>query len=96
MMVIPSIDISELNEPNITVPNFGAISTFIKGTDLITTQLGLMKHGPLKDLDSAPLPFDSKALTVFLAWHQRDHEDPAHRWLRHRISETVESIFADV
>jgi hypothetical protein len=53
IMVLPAIDTSTLNPPTITVPNFSALSSFIKGTDMITTQLGVMSLGLLKDLDSA-------------------------------------------
>lgn len=92
MMVLPSIDTSVLNPATITVPNFSALSAFIEGTDLITTQLEFMSKGVLKKLDWAPLPKKTKPLTVYLAWHRRDDEDPAHQWLREQIVETVNSI----
>ena len=92
MMVLPSINTSALNPPTVTVPNFSALPAFIKGSDLITIQLELMSKGVLKELSWAPLPKKTKALTVYLAWHQRDNEDPAHQWLRERIVETVKSI----
>jgi len=94
-MALPSIDKFALNKPSITVPNFGTLSAFIKGTDLITTQLSIMDRGLLKDLDSAPLPKETDPLSLYLVWHQRDHNDPAHQWLRQRIIETVNSIFED-
>lgn len=96
MMVLPSIDISALKEPIITVPNFSALNEFIKGSDLITTQLEMMKRGPLKGLDSAPLPVKTQPLTVYMAWHQRDHDDPSHQWLRQSIIETIDTIFTEI
>ena len=96
IMVLPSIDTSALKTPTITVPNFSALSQFIKGSNLITTQLELMKHGPLKGLDSAPLPIKTQAISVYLAWHERDHNDPAHQWLRQRIIETVDTIITEI
>ena len=96
LMVLPSIDTSALKTPTITVPNFGALNEFIKGSNLITTQLALMKHGPLKGLDTAPLPIKTQAISVYLAWHQRDHNDPAHQWLRQRILETVDMILTEI
>ena len=66
-----------------------------KGTDRITTQLAVMKLGLLKDLDSAPLPFKTDALNLFLIWHRRENDDPAHQWLRQKIIETVNSIMRD-
>ncbi len=89
LMALPSIDTFALNAPTVTVANFGTLSTFIKGTDLITTQLSLMSKSSLKDLDSAPLPFTISPLSLYLVWHQRNHDDPAHIWLRQRIKEQL-------
>jgi len=95
MMVLPSIDTSTLNPPTITVPNFSALSSFIKGSDLITTQIEIMSLGLLKDLDFAPLPLKTAPLSLYLVWHHRDEDDPAHQWFRQRIIETVNSIIAE-
>jgi DNA-binding transcriptional LysR family regulator len=43
----------------------------------------------------APLPFETDPLNLFLIWHRREHDDPAHRWLRHRIIGTVNSLIED-
>jgi len=67
----------------------------IKGTDRITTQLAVMKLGLLKELDSAPLPFKTDPLSLFLIWHRRENDDPAHQWLRQKIIATVNSIMRD-
>ena len=91
LMVLPSVDTSALNPPTITVPNFSLLPTFIRGTDYITTQLGLMREGPLAGLDSVSLPVKTDPVTLYMAWHQRDHNDPAHRWLRNRIIESANS-----
>jgi len=64
----------------------------IKGTDRITTQIAAMKMGLLKDLTSAPLPFKTNTLDLFLVWHRRENDDPAHQWFREKILETVNSI----
>ena len=91
LMVLPSIDTSSLNPPTITVPNFSVLSAFIKGTNYITSQLSLMSEGPLSGLDSAPLPFKTKPLTIYMVWHHRDDNDPAHQWLRQKVLESVNS-----
>ena len=92
IMVLPSIDATALKEPTITVPNFSGLNEFIKGTDLITTQLELMKRGPLRELDSAPLPMKTQPLSIYMVWHQRDDKAPAHQWLRQKIKESVDLI----
>jgi DNA-binding transcriptional LysR family regulator len=52
-----------------------------------------MKYGLLSDLDVAPLPFRSNPVNLFLVWHQREDDDPAHKWFRQKIIETAHSIF---
>ena len=94
IMVLPSIDTAALKEPSTTVPSFSALNEFIKGTDQITTQLELMKRGPLKDLDSAPLPIATQPISVYMVWHERDDKTSAHQWLRQKIKETVNLIIS--
>ena len=92
LMALPSLDTSTMSPPMISVPNFSSLTPLIKGTDRITTQLAAMKLGLLKDLDSTPLPFKTDPLHLFLVWHRREHDDPAHRWFRQTIIETAHSI----
>ncbi|MFT5674614.1 MAG: DNA-binding transcriptional LysR family regulator [Paraglaciecola sp.] len=94
MMVLPLINKSTLNAPTVTVANFGTLSPFVKGTELITTQLEIMSHSILKDLDFSPLPFDTPLVTLYMVWHQQYQDDPAHTWLRQRIINTVDSIIS--
>ena len=89
IMALPSVDISAFNPPRITVPNFGLLTHMIIGTDRITTQLDVMKVGLLGDLEVAPLPIETTPVDLFLVWHRREHDDPAHKWFRQRIIETA-------
>lgn len=90
--VLPASLTSQLNEPTLEVPNFNSVSSFIKGTDLVTTQISAMEHGSLRGLSWAPLPFDTRALQLNLLWHERYDSDPAHQWMRGRIADTVNAI----
>ena len=92
IMALPSIDTSKMRAPIISVPNFSSLSPMIKGTDRITTQIAAMKLGVLKELDTVPLPFKTDPLDLFLIWHRRESDDPAHQWFRKRIIETAHSI----
>jgi DNA-binding transcriptional LysR family regulator len=94
LMVLPLINKSALNTPTVTVANFGTLSSFVKGTDLITTQPQIMSHGTLQDLDFSPLPFDTPPVTLYMVWHQQYQDDPAHTWLRQRIINTVNAIIS--
>ena len=90
--VLSAADRSQLNKPRISVPNFGALAIFLRGTSMITVQPSLMGNGSLRGFGSAPLPFAMAPLTMYLVWHRRDNTDPAHRWLRERIMTTAESM----
>ena len=92
LMALPSIDPSTMSPPTVTVPNFSSLAPMISGTDRITTQLAVMKRGILRNLASAPLPFKTDPVHLFLIWHRRENDDPAHQWFRQKILETVNSI----
>lgn len=90
--VLPRSITSQLNKSSIDVSNFNAVADFIKGTDLITTQLSVMNFGCLKSLSYVPLPIETKPLKLNLVWHKRYENDLAHQWFREKIIETVGSI----
>lgn len=86
--VMRGVDQSQIRSPVVTLPHFNAIPPFVKGSDLISTDTALMQQGPLATLDCAPLPFACDPVSIYMVWHQRSTNDPAHRWLRARI-ETI-------
>ena len=92
--VLPASLTALLGEATIAVPNFNAAPAFIKGTDLITTQLSVMEFGSLRELAWSPLPVKTRDLPLYLMWHERYEDDPAHQWLRQRIVDTVDAIIA--
>lgn len=83
--VMRGVDQSLIRSPIVTLPHFNAIPAFVKGSDLISTDTALMKRGPLAALDCAPLPFACDPVSIYMVWHQRFGNDPAHRWLRKQI-----------
>lgn len=89
---IHSVDISAMPEPTISVSNFNAIPSFVKGSALISTEISTMHIGPLRDLSMAPLPFKSDAVTLYMVWHERSNNDPAHVWLRRQIEVIADDI----
>ena len=42
-----------------------------------------------------PLPFASPSVEVIQIWHRRQHEDPAHRWLRTLVRDTLQKRVLD-
>lgn len=83
--VVEGIDTSKLMGPKVTVPAFGDVPAFIRGTRRITTQLDIQHLWPLNELARCELPFETSPLSICLVWHRRDHTDPAHKWLRGKI-----------
>lgn len=90
--VMRGVDQSQIRPPTVTLPHFNAIPSFVKGSDLISTDTELMKQGPLSSLDCAPLPFRCEPVSIYMVWHQRSTNDPAHRWLRSRIEAVAATL----
>jgi DNA-binding transcriptional LysR family regulator len=86
------VDLSEIREPTITVSNFNAIPSFVKGSELISTEMNAMHIGPLRELSMAPLPFKSEKISLYLVWHERSNNDPAYKWIRRRIENIADDI----
>lgn len=93
LVALSDIDTSTLREPRVSVPNFSALVPFIKGSDMVAAELQLMSLGPLKGLDVAPLPMRTRAISMYLVWHRRDQNNPAHQWFREQVVDTVQQIF---
>ncbi len=83
--VFKAPDLPHIPTAKVTVSNFAGIPPFIFGTDMIATELETMRFTSLRQLAMAPLPFYSEPLSVFMVWHQRSSNDPAHRWLRGEV-----------
>ena len=50
---------------------------------------------PLADLVPVrvlPIPFDMPEITVWSFWHERVHDDPAHRWLRSALADVASAL----
>ena len=58
----------------------------------MATEVDLMHIDTLKDLDMAPLPFESETVTIYMIWHERSINDPAHMWLRNKIQKIADEI----
>lgn len=85
--VLKSSELPFIPPPQVTVSNFSGIPPFAKGTGLIATQIEFLRHTSLRDLAHAPLPLQSEPVSMFMVWHQRSKNDPAHKWLRTRVIE---------
>lgn len=69
----------------VLVPGFAALPAFLHGSDLLATVPGLLQGGLLKGLASARVPVPCPSLPMYMVWHLRHQDDPAHRWLRDEL-----------
>lgn len=86
---------SEHLKPRVTVPSFSDTARFLRNSDMLTIQLSLMKQVYFQDFARAPLPCSTQPLTMYMAWHKREHTDPAHQWLRGEIESRMAVILAN-
>ncbi|GAA2882878.1 LysR family transcriptional regulator [Streptomyces mexicanus] len=64
-------------------------------TDLVVTLPDAVTRATRDQLGliTLPLPLPSPAIPLYLQWHQRYDDDPAHTWLRDLATETVQALF---
>jgi DNA-binding transcriptional LysR family regulator len=87
--VIETSEFSSFPKAKVSVSNFAGIPPFLLGTDLITTQFEFMQQTSLSPLAMADLPFGTEPISIYMVWHQRSTNDPAHRWLRDQIQNVI-------
>jgi DNA-binding transcriptional LysR family regulator len=69
----------------VQVPGFSGLPTFIQGTPWLATVPGLLQHHLMRGLASAPVPVPCPEMPMYMIWHQRHQQDPAHQWLRQQL-----------
>lgn len=72
-------------EAAVTVSNFSGLGPFLKDSPLLASAPARLHQGMLQAFAQAPLPFKHRPFTLYLLWHQRYQEDPAHRWIRSQL-----------
>lgn len=78
----------------IMVPGFSALPAFLRGTPLLATVPGLLSRHTLQGLASCPPPVTCPVMPMYMIWHVRYQQDPAHRWLRSQIEAVVAPALA--
>jgi DNA-binding transcriptional LysR family regulator len=73
----------------VSVPNFSGVAAFLRGTPMVASLPGLLHTGSMKGFGCAPLPFEFPELPMYMVWHHRNRQDPAHLWLRAALVEVV-------
>lgn len=72
----------------VKLPHFNLAPSFVLDSDLVLTipERVLSALGDIRaHLKVVPVPVELAPLRVCLFWHERQHGDPAHKWLREKI-----------
>jgi DNA-binding transcriptional LysR family regulator len=78
----------------VEVPSFAGIRAFIHGSDMLTTLPSLLGRDLLHGLSSCELPLESPPLPIYMIWHSRYQNDPAHLWLRAHLGRVSDALVA--
>ncbi len=77
----------------VMVPSFAGLPAFIQGSRLLTTVPGLLARTRLmQGLAHAKVPLPCPTMPMYMIWHLRHHQDPAHRWLRAQLEAVAQPL----
>jgi DNA-binding transcriptional LysR family regulator len=66
----------------LSVPQFGMVPEVLRTSDYVSTLPNVLLARFAHLVDVFDLPFDAAPFTLAMAWHPRNHIDPAVQWLR--------------
>jgi len=80
----------------VVVANFAGVPPFLRGSRYLVTLPSLLGQELLRDFARSKLPFECAPMPMYMVWHQRDHRNPAHRWLREELAAVAASFTGDL
>lgn len=80
----------------ISVQQFMVALSIVQVTDYVCALPSRLVERYRDTLDAIELPVDAGGFTLHLAWHSRNHVDPAHQWMRNLISLLFETRAAQM
>jgi DNA-binding transcriptional LysR family regulator len=73
----------------LSVHQFVLVPLILRMTDYVAALPSRLLERFSDELDTFELPFLARGYTVSMAWHQRNHADQGHIWLRNQINEVA-------
>ena len=70
----------------VSVPSFLVAEQILRDTDLIAVFPATLAREQASTLKAYPLPASVPTIEIAMAWHERTHQSPLHRWLREQIA----------
>ena len=74
------------------VSSFSALSSLMRGTELIITLPSLARKNMMQGFEYSPIPFEFAPLTFKLVWHLRNNQSPTHQWLRAQLTQIAREV----
>lgn len=78
----------------VQVPGFAGLPSFILGTPLLATVPGLLHQHLMRGLAHAKVPVPCPEMPMYMIWHLRHQQDPAHQWLRQQLEAVARPLSA--
>ncbi len=72
----------------LSVPHFLFLRAVLENTDMVAMMPSRLVRG-ISSLQIVEPPIDVPGFEMVMLWHERLHRDPAHRWLREHIVNSV-------
>lgn len=82
----------------ISAPSFAGVPAFLRGSRMLASMPSLLGGRLMADFAFAPIPLGQRRqsrlaeLPMYMAWHRRFQDDPAHVWLRRLLDETAAEV----
>ena len=76
----------------VQVPGFAGLPSFMQGTPLLATVPGLLQRHLMRGLAHARVPVPCPEMPVYMIWHLRHQQDPAHQWLRQQLEAVAKPL----
>ncbi|WP_341702151.1 LysR family transcriptional regulator [Ferrovibrio sp.] len=78
----------------VSVPSFAGVPAFLRGSRMLACLPSLLQGQLMRGFAAAPLPLaaadrDFATLPMYMAWHRRMQQDPAHIWLRGMVEQAA-------
>ena len=72
----------------VSVPNFAGVPAFLKGAPRLATLPSGLSASVMRGFASTPLPVrvEAATFTMYMAWHRRHAQDPAHTLVRELLA----------
>ncbi len=73
----------------VSVPGFAALPSFLRGTRMLVTAPSMLGQSLMHEFGSADVPLACPNMPMYMIWHLRHQNDPAHQWLRQQVEKLV-------